>query len=166
MRKVTIVKAEVKKGTAPVSEQPIERPLPDHCGRGVQHCRVKIALHCPVMAHPLPGIVERNPPVDAHDLPAGFAQQRQQRGIARQEIDDRCVVRELRNQRLHVWYYVTAVITWRKTARPTVEDLHRLTARIDLGLKVNHEAAGQPSHQVIPDVRMPIHQRFCFDVVA
>ena len=58
---------------------------------GEQHGGVEVALQRPPGPDPAGGLVERHPPVDADDVGAGVADQRQQLAGADAEVDARHV---------------------------------------------------------------------------
>ena len=145
-------------GAAARPGEHIERPLPHHLRRRVQDCRVEIALHRPILAHPLPGVVEVDSPVDAHDSAAGFRGQGQQRGVAGCKVNDRPPVGHRLKHRSTVGQHELAIMLWAEAADPAVEDLHGIGSGVELGEQIAADRAGQSAHQLMPGVGLSQHQ--------
>ena len=127
---------------------------------------IEIALDRPVVADGPPGFVQPHTPVDADHAAAALGQQRQQRRIARGEIDHRHAGRDPGDDLLDVRQHVAAIVVRAQATDPRVEQLDALRPGGDLGVQVARDRAGQPLHQFAPGAAVAVHQRLGVQVVA
>ena len=66
----------------------------------------------------------------------------------------------------HVRLHIFPVILGAQASHPTVEQLHRLRAGLNLVTEIAADDPCQLIHQAMPDGRLPIHQTFGFNIVA
>ena len=102
-----------------------------------QDDRVEIALNGDVVAEPLPGPVELDPPVQADDRAAGVALELQERDGAGAEMDHRAPTdRALAKSLAMCGWTNRAIIVRAERADPAIEDLECLRAGRRLGVQV------------------------------
>ena len=134
---------------------------------GQQGHRVQIPLDGVVASDRLPGRGQGYPPVHADDLRIQVLEKRQQACGAGGKVNSRDARRlQSPQQGLDVGFHITGIVPRTQSAGPTVEDLHRLRAGVDLGLEVIQGDADQPLHEGIPGLGMVVHPAFGLDVVA
>ena len=126
---------------------------------GEHHARIEVALDGAV-ADPAPGLVERQPPVDADDVRPGAGHGLEEVGGRGPEVDgrhpglrhrleDAAAVRE--DRRL--------VGGNRESSGPRVEELDHLRAGLDLRLQVGDGDLGERRHQPVPELGLAVEHR-------
>ncbi len=127
---------------------------------GEEDGRVQVALERLARAHPADRLVQRDAPVDAHDVRARLAHQAQQLARADAEVDPRHVVGGHRLEHLLRGRHHRAPVVGRgQRAHPGVEELHGRGAGLDLHLEEGGGDAGEAVQQVGPELRVAVHQR-------
>ncbi len=151
--------------TAAGAAQDVERgelrPLP----RAEQDGGLEIPLNRTLLPHHRPGVVERDPPVDAERGAAGLRHLGEQlRRRAGAEVDRRhaCGLEHARRVRRHE----LPVVGDRKDADPGVEELDRVGARGRRRGDVAGELLREPLHQRMPGGGLAVHERLGADEVA
>src|SRR5919106_3841086 len=66
---------------------------------------------------------------------------------------------------LGMWQHIAAIVLWRKTADPAIEELNDLRPRGDLRLQEHRGHARQPVQQPMPSFRLVIHQPLRLNVM-
>ena len=116
---------------------------------------LEVPLHPALVPDELPGAVDRDPPVDADDVAAGFGHLLQEVRRPGAEVDRRHVHR---GQHLRgVGRDELAVVVDRERADPRVEELDHVGPGLDAAVEVERERGSELLHQGVPDLRLPVH---------
>ena len=106
--------------------------------RRKQHERVQVALHRAIMPDHGPGLVQVNPPVDPDDIATCLAHLPKNGRRAGAEMNHRHAfpLEPIENP-LDVRHHIFGIVTGRETADPTIEELNRLSTRLDLSPEIS-----------------------------
>ena len=123
---------------------------------------------------PLPRLVERRPPVGADHVAAGLAHQVQDRAGADAEVNRRhaaaiCGAARLGDaieDRLRVRQDELAIVRRVQRAHPRIEHHDRIDARFDLRDEIVADDVGHRVAELMPRLRLPVHQRLGVREVA
>ena len=128
---------------------------------------VEVALHALVVTDALPGVVEVDAPVEAHDVAAGVAHQVEQRRVPGAEVDGgNAGLADGIEDAGHVGQHRRLVLAGAQDADPAIEDLDNLGAGGDLLPEVADDDLRGLVHERRPEVGAGEHESLGLVVVA
>src|SRR5438552_4560482 len=160
LRKDPVAKIEHMAGAVSDTLQHIRRRRSPYV-RWTEECRrIQVPLNSAVFADVPPGLIDRDSPVDADDVPSRGGKGFEESGRPRAEMDawdSRLTdfTKETACERGHVRF----IIPGAQGTGPTVEQLEGLGARRDLGPEVLRGPVDQAVHQDAPFDGMLMHER-------
>ena len=131
-----------------------------HAGHGPEQCRrIEIALDAAVVADAIPGFVDRNPPVRANHVAAGFAHDVQHHRRAGAEVDRGRPAADDLEDPARVGERELPVVGGTERTDPRVEHLDDIDTGFDLRHQILAHQLRQRAAETMPGVGVPEHQR-------
>src|SRR5436190_148742 len=118
------------------------------------------------MSHSRPGFIEMDAPVHPDDIAARLSHLTKHRRGARAEMNHRHAfpLQPLKNQ-LDMRQYIFDIVADREATHPTVEQLNCLRAGSDLPPQITGDDPCKLVHELVPRLRLAIHQLFGEEIV-
>ena len=128
---------------------------------------VKVALHGAAVPQRGPACIERHAPIKANHVRTRLAHRRQQGSRVHAEIDDRHTMRLHRAHQLRCGgQHKLAVVGDAERAGPAVKNLNNVGPGLHLLQGVLGQHADELGHQLLPRLRLAVHQLLRLNVVA
>ena len=128
--------------------------------------RIQVSLDRYVIPDCGPRIIQVYPPIDTDDVTTRLAHEPKQRRCARPKVDQgHTLLLHTLEDELDVRQHIFFVVSGREAPYPTIKELNRLGARLDLELQVIGHHARQFVHQSVPGLRLAVHKLLGHEVL-